>query len=378
VITSLNGRQGGLPQAEIVGPAKTVFDWSEDACEPGDYPDLPARAFRDAVGRVQLIASHSTVRRAVGPDLDHLQHLCPPVMRSDYRSDPAQFDYLEWISSLYSPDGRVVFALVHDEYHGAANPGSCPVEPSPAGLCWYNAITQAVSTDGGRSYSHARPPGLVASVPYRFVPGVEAYGAFSPSNIVYNRSNGFYYSLFRVEAHGAQERGACVMRTRDPADSRSWRAWNGDEFAVSFVNPYRFDGRPEDHVCRPVAYDQIQQMSQSVVYSTYYDKFLLVGVAAASSMRQSRPVWGFYFSLSDDLVHWGERRLIKEVELPWTFRCGDADPVLYPSLLDPASRARNFDTAGKRAYLFFTQFHYSSCEQGPNRDLVRAPIEFSR
>ena len=73
-----------LRSIEIVGPEQTVFDWSRDSCEPRDIPDAPARAFRDARGRVQLIASHYVNRREVGPDLDHLAHRCEVIMRSGY------------------------------------------------------------------------------------------------------------------------------------------------------------------------------------------------------------------------------------------------------------------------------------------------------
>ena len=43
---------------------------------PDDIPDLPACAFRDARGCVQLIASHYSNRRMSGPNLDHLTRDC--------------------------------------------------------------------------------------------------------------------------------------------------------------------------------------------------------------------------------------------------------------------------------------------------------------
>jgi hypothetical protein len=47
-------------------------------------------------------------------------------------------------------------------------------------------------------------------------------------------------------------------------------------------------------------------------------------------------------------------------------------------VLDPASTSRNFETTGKNAYLYYTQFHTQNCQQGPDRDLVRVPITISR
>jgi hypothetical protein len=75
-----------------MGLEDKVFDWSQGACAPDDIPDTPARPFRDAQGRVQLIASHYTNRRMSGPDLDHLTHDCGVIMPSHYDSDPAKFD----------------------------------------------------------------------------------------------------------------------------------------------------------------------------------------------------------------------------------------------------------------------------------------------
>jgi hypothetical protein len=61
----------------------------------------------------------------------------------------------------------------------------------------------------------------------------------------------------------------------------------------------------------------------------------------------------------------------------WTYKCGGPDPVHNPSVLDPTSTSRNFETIGKTAYLYYTQFHTQNCQQGPDRDLVRVPITVS-
>ncbi len=43
-----------------VGREEMVFDWSRMLAEPRDIPDAPARAFRDATGQVNLVASPTT------------------------------------------------------------------------------------------------------------------------------------------------------------------------------------------------------------------------------------------------------------------------------------------------------------------------------
>jgi hypothetical protein len=365
------------PGVEVRGPEQVVFDWSQSACEPADIPDTPARAFRDAHGRVHLSASHYINRRMNGPDLDHLSHDCDVIMPSHYDPDPAEFNDREWLHSTYTPDGEKVFALVHNEYQGHTHPGQCP--SGEYFECWYNAVTLAVSTDGGASFEHAQPPThLVASIPYQYAPDSGPAGVFQASNIVHNAADGYYYALIRVQRYRAQPQGTCLMRTTDLADPGSWRAWDGSGFNVRFVDPYlEPDEPPEDHVCRPVSYEEIQLMVESLTFNTYLDRYLLVGTAGRPG-PVGETASGIYYSTSDDLIHWTHRRLIMEVESRHTYRCGDPDPVAYPSVLDPSSTSRNFETTSKRAYLYFTRFNYESCQETLDRDLVRVPIEFSK
>jgi hypothetical protein len=363
---------------EIAGLEQVVFDWSQDACEPADIPDIPARAFRDAQGRVQLIASHYTNRRMTGPDLDHLSHDCGVILPSHYNSDPATFDDREWIHSTYTPDGTTVFALVHNEYQGHTHPGRCP--SGEYFNCWYNAVTLAISTDGGTTFRHAASPPnhLVAAIPYPYAPDSGPAGIFQPSNIVHNPADDYYYTLLRVQRYRDQVPGTCVMRTTDIADPRSWRAWDGAGFNVRFINPYlEPDEPPENHICHPVSQDEIQLMVESLTFNTYLDSFLLVGTAVEDQL-DGETVSGIYYSTSDDLIHWTPRKLITEVESRQTYECGDPDPISYPSVLDPDSSSRNFETTGKRAYIYVTRFNYDSCKETSDRDLVRVPIEFSK
>jgi hypothetical protein len=360
---------------EITGLEETVFDWSQSACAPDDIPDLPARAFRDAQGRVHLIASHYTNRSMTGPDLDHLTRDCSVIMASHYNPDPATFDDREWLSSTYTLDGKKVFALVHDEYQGHTHPGRCP--SGEYFECWYNAVTLAVSTDGGLSFGHAPPPGhLVASIPYPYVSDSGPAGIFQPSNIVRNAADDHYYALLRVQQHRDQPQGTCVMRTTDLADPKSWRAWGGSAFDVRFIDPYlELDKAPQEQICQPVSYDEIQLMVESLTFNTHFDKFLLVGTAVERD-REGDTVSGIYYSTSGDLIDWTPRKLIVEVESRQTYQCGDPDPIAYPSVLDPDSSSRNFETTGKRAYLYFTRFNYEACKETSDRNLVRVPVEF--
>jgi hypothetical protein len=365
-----------LKAVKITGPQETVFRWQRDRCDSRDVPDVPARAYRDAAGTVHLFAAHYVTRQWTGPDLNHVRHDCRVVMKSAYDRRPSRYTDKEWITAPYTLDGKTVYALIHDEYHGNEFPGLCP--SGNYLRCWYNAITLARSSDSGNTFEHAlQPPAhLVAELPYRYQPDAGSYGVFQPSNIV--QRDGYYYSLVYTQQFGLQKAGTCVIRTNRLADPTSWRAWDGGGYNIAFIDPYRVRADPGKHVCEPVSKDEIGQMTQSLTYNTYFGKYLLVSPASDFSGRKRRVVWGFYYSVSGDLIHWSRRKLIREAELPYTYHCGDPDPVFYPSVLDPNSTSRNFETTGRRPYLYFTRLHYKGCIQTMDRDLVRIPIEFSK
>jgi hypothetical protein len=370
----------GIPQpsvevsatARVAGPPQTVFDWSSEACAPDQAADLSVRAYRDYRGRVQLILPRFNTWRLSGPDLNHLHNPCRIVMSSSFAGAPADFNQREWIASLYTDDGRRIAALVHEEYHGT-QPGTCvATEPSS---CWYNAVTFARSEDGGRSFRQPPPPRqLVAPSTYRYRPGVAPTGIFSPSNIVRGR-DGYFYTLVVSRAPGGAV-GSCLIRTGDPFEPSSWRAWDERGFGIRFTDPYRTPpgaARP----CVPIATPEIAAMHESLTYNTYLGRYLLVGLSSLpGSPGELRT--GVYFSLSRDLIHWSRRRLILEATTVQTFRCGGPNPIAYPSLIDPASGSRTFATTGRRPYLYYTRFNYEGCQQTQNRDLVRRRIELSR
>ncbi|MGH2980376.1 MAG: hypothetical protein ACRDLQ_12185, partial [Solirubrobacterales bacterium] len=320
---------------------------------------------------------HYVTRASVGPTLDAVRHDCRRVMVSDLDSDPARFDDREWILSPYTEDGRTVYGLIHNEHQGYKHPGQCEADEHLD--CWYNSITLARSTDGGRTFTHRPPPRhLVAAVPYRYRPDAgKAYGLFVPSNIM-RRDDGHYYALIHAEAFGAQREGTCVIRTPRLDQPGAWRAWDGSGFNVRFVNPYVSEGDETDHVCAPVSFPEIVGMTFSLTYNTYLDKYVLVSPAGARRPGKRGVVWGFYYSTSEDLIDWSPRQLIREAGLVTSFECGDPNPVYFPSLIDPASSSRNFSTTGRRPWLYFTRFHYKDCRAGLNRDLVRVRVRFSK
>ena len=351
-----------------------VFDWTTDRCERSNIPDLPARAFRDASGQVQQIISHQNNYRLVGPDLNNVSPDCRVVMSSDHQGDPALYNDNEWIAAVYTEDGKTIHALVHNEYHGETHPGQCPSgEHFP---CWGNSITLFRSTDGGDTFQEARTPPdhLVARLPYPYQAGSGPMGYRTPSNIIQGQ-DGFFYSFFNVVMPDTQEQFLCLMRTDDLANPDSWRFWNGRGFSGTFIDPYqKTPDNPQAHHCSPLDQDAIgHALNNSITYNTFLERYVLIGLSA--DHIEGREVWGIYYSFSENLVDWTHRKLLKEVPLPWTVEHAGSDlSILYPSLLDPESDSRNFETAGKTAYLYYTRNNKG--HESLDRDLIRVPVEF--
>jgi hypothetical protein len=356
----------------VVGPVETVFDWSTDRCATDDIPDLPARAFRDASGNVQLISSQTDTRRMIGDSLDTVTRDCTLRMVSDHNADPALFDDNQWIAAPYTEDGTTIYALVHHEYHGWEHSSDCaPPNHFP---CWYNAITLALSTDGGSSYDEAAtPPGhLVASLPDRYQAGAGPYGVFEPSNIV--KKDGEYYAFVRIAEMSSDAQRICLMRTDDLSAPDSWRFWDGEGFNVQMGDPYTMPDSALGGVpCTSISPDTLGVMDQGVTFNTYLNRYVMVGTTATHI--DGREVWGVLYSASTDLIHWDRSQLLFEAELPWTYQPGDDPYLLYATLIDPNSASRNFETSGQTGYVYFTRFNRPQ-EQPLDRDLVRLPVKF--
>jgi hypothetical protein len=356
----------------VTGDPEIVFDWTTDRCEDLDIPDLAARAFRDSNGNVQLLATHYVGRREIGPSLDGVQHDCSVIAYSVDDADPSLFSDHEWLASLYTEDGNTIYALQHNEYQGHIHAGQCV-----SGRyfdCWYNTITLAVSTDGGRSFGNVTtPPGhLVASLPYPYEDGAGPYGYMTPSNMIVGE-DGFIYAYIKGDAYRGDRQWVCLMRTDDISDPASWRAWDGEGFNFAFPNPYVDDvSDPRSQLCEPI---ELGLLFESITYNTYLDQYVMIGSSADT--YNGREVWGVYYSFSADLINWTHRQLLMEVEFTSSYAAGDPDPIAYPSLLDPDSESMIFQTSDQQAYLYYTQFHYQNGQQTLDRDLVRVPVEFN-
>jgi hypothetical protein len=332
----------------FVAPPEQVFD-TKDACEQSDVPDMSAHAFRDMGGTVHLIASHYVARAMVGPTLSDLKHVCSVLYRASKDPDPSHFQYDNWLYSFFTEDGRRIAALVHSEFHGWEIPGLCET-PSKNANCWWNTITFAQSNDGGESFTEPTPPSnLVASLPYRYEPANQmgAHGYYQPTNIL--KVGMFYYAMINDWPYKEQKYGPCLIRTQNPFDPQSWRAWDGQAFAVRFVDPYsEANSDSAKHVCEPV----LAGVAESLVKIQGSDTYL---VSVLTSDNRFGPA-GLYLIASHNLTKWSRPTLVATNEQllsadksgHWTYG--------YSSLLDPESNDRNFSTVTETPYVYYVRF----------------------
>jgi hypothetical protein len=249
----------------LEGPRVAAFDTSKESCEQIDIPDAAARAFRDYKGTVHLIASHYVTRAGLGPSLEAAKHNCQVVYKSPHDGNIADFDDATWLNAFYNIDGKRIVALGHMEYHGWEHAGMCASKTDSAS-CWYNVDTFNLSEDGGYHFARPKPPGnFFLSLPYKYQVNQGPEGYSVDANIV--KVGEWYYD--EVYAWGWPPNcgggkgqkpclvpdGACAIRTANILDPSSWRGWDGKDFTVEFVDPYRAAvANPHAHVCVPVPY----------------------------------------------------------------------------------------------------------------------------
>ncbi len=357
----------GLRLELTSGPVPALED-QRAACDARDVPDAPARAVRLADGTVQLYATDRENRVSTGPDLLHVRHRCAVVYRGAGNDDPGAYDDRAWLASPWTPDGRTIWSIVHNEFHGHLRKALCPTGRYMD--CWFNALTLVASHDGGQSFQRAPDNALVAALPYRYDQvGLGHHGYFNPSNIV-SLDGHLYMFAFATHAN-AQRGGNCLLRTRAIDQAAAWRGWDGAGFTVTFANPYAGPVQPEDHVCAPVDLGALRWPVTSLVRHAATGLFLAL-------MQDTAPGGGVYYATSPDLLRWSAPALLMSAVGLSAWTCGGPDPVAYPSLLDPASTDRNFETVGTEALLFATRFDPESCRPTARRTLIRWTVHIRR
>lgn len=342
------------------GARAAAFDTLKESCEQIDIPDAAARAFRDYKGTIHLIASHYVTRAALGPTLETLKHNCEVVYKSPHDANIADFNDATWLNAFYNVDGKRIVALGHMEYHGWEHPGMC-AQKTDTPKCWYNVDTYNLSEDGGYHFARPKAPAnFFLSLPYKYEVNQGPQGYSVDSNVV--KVGEWYYDEVYAWAWppncGAGkgqkpclvQDGACAIRTSNILDPGSWRGWDGKDFTVEFVDPYRGAvAKPQSHVCTAVPY---------LDYSTGINYHAASHLFVATLWNQGSASWGpmgVYFTTSPDFVHWSKPELAitqnqmlrHEPEGNWSYA--------YFSLIDPKSADSSFMTITDNPYLYYVR-----------------------
>jgi len=287
---------------------------------------------------------------------------CHVALGSAFDADPRHYDDRRYIAATWTADGADVSALVHEEYHADLHK-TCRVGDSLG--CWFNTVLAFHSSDGGISFAPASPL-VVASAPFRQdVEQGRHRGFFNPSNMF---SDGRYtYAFISTTGWEGQAPGNCLFRTSNPADSGSWRAYDGARFSVRFTDPYRSRAKPKP--CLSIA--PFLFPVGAVVRDVEHKLWIAVFQAARGT---AYPLEGFYYATARDLLHWSEPRLLMAGRTAYSDLCEVGPSIInYPSILDPGSTSRNFDSIGTHPLLFFDIMAVKDC-QTTQRLLVYRPL----
>eukprot|EP01084_Bolivina_argentea_P234225 394320_1 len=254
--------------ANVTSSPEIVYNWTAQHCPNGiapyqwDVPDAPVRAFRQNSKNITWLFGSvdlgSRANYAIDENLSTAQtkHSCNVYKNSTLNYNVSMFSDHEWITATYimpSPNNNIVYGLIHMEFHGWSDATPKCTDPFPA--CWYNVITTMISNDGGLTWNYIAPPPLhlTAALPYKYFYNQPVFGWRSPSNILYNTKDKYYYATITTAPYGLQKGGTTIMRTNNLSVANSWMCYNGSsgQFDVRVGdNPYTDKNYViVDHIC---------------------------------------------------------------------------------------------------------------------------------
>jgi hypothetical protein len=272
-----------------------------------------------------------------------------------------------WIEATYTTDGKNIAALVSQDLIDLAAANGCQAESEYTltqgrlGRCWLNNIVSAKSVDMGLSFNILPPSkATVVTLGNVYPSGTHRRnGAFTSTNIVHN--NGFYYVMVYVDGEGLQPKGNCLFRTKEFQQPSSWRAWDGVSFSVDMT----LAAAPR--TCMPIR--GVSNEVRSISFVSAKKTWVAVFASRQKLPGDERGIPGFYYSTSKNLLDWSEaRRIMPAATKPREFQNTFFDQ--YPSLIDPASTSRNFETIDSPvAILLFTRQNLRNGVGTMDRDL---------
>jgi len=327
-------------------------------------------------------------------------------------STPASYNNGLWMAAPFTPNGLVIEALVHNEFHGewTGNFDWCWAQHTGIYLlCDYWNIVSALSTDGGltfllRQQSGApgtNVPAIALGQPYELLPppptgaGTVPQGMTAQSNIL---QVGHYYYVLAQQLSSSMpwQDGVCIYRAAVPimpGAPLTWKGWDGNSYSIAVPTSYpATDPLP---LCTPVLSNAFRF---SWSFNTVLNQLIIIGqdllqnvtgvegCPYAPNVSPSVADSAFVYTTATlDMagkltVTPGENCLL-QITSSTNWHANDLPAgQAYPSLLDPASPQlmrgdRNFQYSGVQPYLYFTQFNPKTNENGGyDRDVLRLPL----
>jgi|GEM_PF-6024332 len=334
-----------------------------------DFSDIAPRAVivsRGGKKKYLLFGGHINPFNMVGSSLRLVERDCSrPVYSSKVDPRYGMFRSFEWISSVYTRNGKTVYAFANNDWRacteikdGASIGCDDPVDgyKKNENNWWWASFTSLVSTDAGigfrspsnipTEYAIAKPSNTEFQRVYKhskYFNPVGITGFYQSTNVMRNPLDGDYYLITRRQTKAEQDaegqiqslRGLCVLRAAHGSDLKAPGSWK----SLSQTEPEaRFEGNPGQGECQLLnpmfvtreGYATKLSELRHLSYNTYLKKFIGLGVARIS--KPSGAVSALVLVTSGDprVTRWDERA----VEIVETRSCV---PGPCPSSLSAAA-----------------------------------------
>ena len=348
------------PGSVTLGSEEDFWVWETDSCKYTMTPDGSLRAYRDSDDKIIVNLAHYDNYRLTGTSFDNLTSDCNIILSSNWNTDPSKHDSQHWLGGGYTEDGINVHALVHNENWSKANDAA-------SGDYYSTSIVYYSSSDGGATWT--RPTDYVVysesdnTTGYSDFNAIGHVGVEAKSNII--KHDGYYYTLLetnQIEINNGRTAQSLtyIIRTDNLSDPNSWRGWDGTGYNVVLGDRYNetINTNSFAHLNKGTVWEgNVAYHNENLLYSDYFEKFMIVGFG------QSNGINGVYYTLSDDLIHWSQRILVKTwdsgdyiiSETDTRTRSSSQYRVSYAGVIDHNSSDRNFSTVGQEAYLYWTE-----------------------
>lgn len=397
-------RVTGIAGMHVIGQPILIFDHLVDKREPNHLPDLPANAWKESDGTVNVTITHFENYRMRGPDLEHLVSFPNKIFSSTSSASEigeSHYNYHHWLAAPYTFDGRTIYALTHSEWYACLLIGDCATTTAPTSTStgsyqlnsWANTLTSFVSTDGGATWTaNGADEGHVvsnesftwtgsnalASALYR--KALNHSGMMNPTRLV--KEGNFFYSIAflnhrdfnRIDTATGQapidKYDYVLIRTGDPTRASGWEGWRSGSQYVPLAT-HAFTAFMPRRASR-----QLNAGGAQLIYDVnarlYIALFVTWG-AAGPAYYMTTP------SLADP--QWSDAEPIdgtQDLQLNprSAANCSTGFQANnYVSLIDTHSDGLNFEFTDGDPWLFYVFNPALRCDgQNLNRDLLRVKL----